>query len=139
MNRYLFDTNILSETTRKKPNPDVVKWLKTVPISSSYISVLTIGELRKGIDKVADPKKKINLLSWLEQKVLTQFNDQILNINVEVADRWGRMCAEVNQPLPGIDSLLAATALHFDMTLVTRNLKDFNIPSLQVFNPWELH
>lgn len=138
MNRYLFDTNIISEAVKTNPNPRVIDWLKSIPISSSYISVLTIGELRKGIEKLVDSRSRAFLIQWLEIKILQQFGDHILAIDIEVADRWGRLCAEVTRPLPGIDSLLAATALHFDMTLVTRNLKDFPIPGLQILNPWEL-
>ena len=138
MNRYLFDTNIISETVRAKPNANVVNWLKSIPLSSSYISVLTVGELRKGVEKVMDAKRKGKLLHWLEGHVVKQFGDHIVDIDMNVADRWGRLCAESPRPLPGIDSLLAATALYLDMTLVTRNLKDFDIPGLDIINPWTL-
>lgn len=138
MNHYLFDTNILSETIKKKPDQSVVDWLDNISVFHSYISVLSIGEIRKGIEKIQDSRRKMTLLQWLENHILKTFGDHILPIDIDIADRWGRLCAEAKRPLPGIDSLLAATALHHDMVLVTRNHKDFTVPGLQVFNPWEL-
>ncbi len=135
---YLIDTNILSELTKEKPNQSVIKWFKSIPDDEIYISVLTLGEIRKGIETVKNARKKEKLRAWLEHELPDWFGENILSINKEVADRWGRLLAELNRSLPAIDSLIAATALHYDFALVTRNTKDFDYPALEIINPWKL-
>ncbi len=134
---YLIDTNVLSELKKRQPHPAVVQWFDERPPSALYLSVLTLGELRKGIEAITDPARKPRYLDWLENDLPQYFSGRILPVDVQVADRWGRMCASVSRPLPAIDSLLAATALAYNMTLVTRNLRDFSLPEVGVFNPWE--
>lgn len=135
---YLIDTNVISELVNHKPNLQVTHWFQCIPIQTIFLSVLTTGEIRKGIEKVKDLKRKKKLLMWLEQDLPTLFHSRILDISIEVADRWGRLQAEVKRTLPAIDSLIAATALHHDMTLVTRNTAGFmHCPGIQCFNPWE--
>lgn len=134
---YLIDTNALSETIRPKANKSLLNWLESTNPESLYISVLTLGEIRKGIQKCPDDKRKAKLRLWLENKITDWFSGRILTVDLAIADRWGRLQAEANRPVSIIDSLLAATALHHDLTLVTRNTKDFNFPGLEVFNPWE--
>ncbi len=134
---YLLDTNVLSELVRVKPNKNVINWFKSIPNESLYISVLVLGEIRKGIEQVSDEHKKAKLRIWLEQELPAWFGNRIKSIDTEVADRWGRLQAEMKRPLPAIDSLIAATALHFDLTVVTRNQADFSYPSLMVINPWD--
>jgi predicted nucleic acid-binding protein len=107
------------------------------PSSSLYLSVLTIGELRKGIDALPDGDRKCRLLDWLETDIPAFFTGRILPVDAAVADRWGRLLAQVGRPLPAIDSLLAATALTHGLTLLTRNLKDFRHPDLPVIDPWK--
>ena len=107
-----------------------------MPNESLYLSVLTFGEIRKGVEGIKDNKHKEKLRLWLEIELLAWFNDRIKPIDIQVVDRWGRLQAEIKRPVPVIDSLLAATALHFDFALVTRNNKDFAYPSLEVINPW---
>ena len=133
---YLLDTNILSELVKPKPNNNVTQWFSNIPSETLHISVLTIGEIRKGIEKVKDKKRKEKLRLWLEQDIMNWFEERIINIDFQIAERWGRLLNEVNRPVPAIDSLLAATALSHDLRLVTRNEKDFNYPSLIVVNPW---
>jgi len=133
---YLLDTNVLSEVRRRDPVPKVVRWLGDRPASTLYLSVLTIGELRKGIESVADGDRKLRLLDWLEVELSSYFAGRILPIDAAVADRWGRLLAQAGRPLPAIDSLLAATALVHGLTLVTRNLRDFQHAGLQTFDPW---
>jgi predicted nucleic acid-binding protein len=101
-----------------------------------YLSVLTLGELRKGIDGLTESDKKRKLLDWLEIDLPAYFAGRILPIDVQVSDRWGRLVAKLGRPLPAIDSLLAATALQHGLTMVTRNLKDFDVPELLVLDPW---
>lgn len=134
---YLLDTNVLSELARRKPHEKVADWFSRIPRNLLYISVLTIGEIRKGIEDVKDAERKERLFLWLEIDVREWFGKRILETTLEVADRWGRLQSEMKRPIPAIDSLIAATALHHDLTLVTRNTRDFTYPSLQLINPWE--
>lgn len=135
---YLLDTNVISELVRPQPNKHVVAWFENIPNEVLYVSVLTLGEIRKGIEKIQDGEKKETLRLWLEHTLPTWFEDRILDINIEVADRWGRLQHELARPLPAIDSLLAATALHYDLRLITRNTKDFQYPQLNTTNPWQI-
>ncbi len=133
---YLLDTNVLSELRRKVPNPSVVKWFSSRPASTLYLSVLTLGELRKGIENLADESRRLSLLDWIEVGLASFFIGRILPVDLPVAERWGRLLAQAGRPLPAIDSLLAATALQHDLQLVTRNQRDFELAGLQVINPW---
>lgn len=133
---YLLDTNVLSELRRKVPHPGVVDWFSNRPATTLYLSVLTIGELRKGIETLVDASLRLALLDWLEADLPHFFIGRILPVDLAVADRWGRLVAQAGRPLPAIDSLLAATALQHGLHLVTRNQRDFELPGLQVINPW---
>lgn len=135
---YLLDTNIICELVNKNPQAEVVDWINQIPGHSLFLSVLTLGEIRKGVDKIADQKRKQKILLWLENELPKTFHNRVLPISRKIADRWGRLQHMAKRPLPAIDSLLAATALHHDMTLVTRNTKDFqNISGLEIINPWK--
>ncbi len=134
---YLIDTNVLSELRRKEPNPRVVAWFEERPATTLYISVLTLGEIQKGIEALGKSKRKLKLLDWLETELPAFFSGRILPIDEEVADRWGRLLAAAGRPLPAIDSLLAATALTHGLALVTRNVDDFPHPDLEIIDPWE--
>ena len=133
---YLLDTNVLSELVRPKPDKNVLRWIETLPNEVLYLSVLTLGEIYKGIENVKEQGRKEKLRLWLEIELPEWFEDRILVIDHQIAARWGRLQQEMRRPLPAIDSLIAATALHFDLRLVTRNTEDFQYPSLQVINPW---
>ena len=133
---YLIDTNVLSEIRRKAPDANVVKWVNSRPSTSLYLSVLTLGELRKGIDSLADTKRRMKLVDWLETELPLFFAGRILAIDEGVADHWGRLLAEAGRTIPAIDSLLGATASHHGLTMVTRNSKDFKNLGLDVLNPW---
>ena len=133
---YLIDTNVLSELRRKLPHPGVSAWFAQRPASSLYLSVLTLGELRKGIDGVNDEARKLALSDWLNTDLSVFFLGRVLSIDEQVADRWGQLVAAAGRPLPAIDSLLAATALVHRLTVVTRNAKDFEGLGLAVINPW---
>jgi toxin FitB len=133
---YLLDTNIVSETVRRNPNKAVITWLDHLPGEALYVSVLTLGEIRKGIEALADRKRREKLRLWLEHELPAWFEERVLSIDLAVADRWGRLLAEVGRPVPTIDSLLAVTALHHELRLVTRNSGDFKYPGLEVINPF---
>ena len=133
---YLLDTNVLSELRRKTPNAGVVAWFAQRPASTLFLSVLTLGELRKGMESMLDANRKMTLLDWLEADLPIFFTGRILAIDTQIADRWGRMVAAAKRPVPAIDSLLAATAAHHDLHLVTRNTRDFTDFGIDVINPW---
>ncbi len=133
---YLIDTNVISELARARPEARVVEWFESTPGSALFLSVLTLGELRKGVERLPDASRRERLRLWLEVDLPAWFGDQLLPVDAAVADRWGRLLAEAARPLPAVDSLLAATALHHDLRLVTRNERDFVYPGLDVVNPW---
>ena len=138
--RYLFDTNTISEALKPTPNPSVIEWLDNAPTEATYISVLTLGEVRKGIERLAIGTRHHRLRRWLEVDLLEQFEHRILPIDLEVADRWGRLIAQqAGTPRPPIDCLLAATALAHGLTLVTRDTDLVGIPGLEIFNPWAVN
>ncbi|OYY74444.1 MAG: VapC toxin family PIN domain ribonuclease [Gammaproteobacteria bacterium 28-57-27] len=133
---YLIDTNVISELRRKSPDSGVVDWFSVRPSSALYLSVLSLGEIRKGVEGVTDEARRLALLDWLETDVPRFFTGRLLDIDAAVADRWGRLQAMAKRPLPSIDSLLAATALEHDLILVTRNVRDFAGLPVQIVNPW---
>jgi len=114
----------------------VVEWFSRRPASTLYLSVLTLGELRKGIEGVAEAERRMALTDWLETDLPGFFAGRILPIDVQVADRWGRLVAAAGRPLPAIDSLLGATAAQHGLSMVTRNTRDFADLGLDVINPW---
>ena len=134
---YLLDTNVVSETVRNQPNRLVIEWLDQIPAQALFVSVLTLGEIRKGIEGLTDKKRREKLRIWLEHDLTDWFEVRVLPVDIAVADRWGRLVAEAGRPVPTIDSLLAATALHHELRLVTRNASDFLYPGLEVINPWQ--
>ena len=133
---YLVDTNALSELRRKSPHPRVAEWFASRPATTLYISVLTLGEVRKGIEVLADRERRLRLIDWLEVALPSFFVGRILPIDAAVADRWGRLVAAARRPMPAVDSLLAATAIEHDLELVTRNARDFDGMPVQVIDPW---
>ena len=134
---YLLDTNVISELARREPHPAVVAWFQSIPNTALHLSVLSIGEIRKGAESVKDPKHRERLRLWLENALPAWFEDRLLAIDVDICDRWGRLLAAEGRPLPAIDSLLAATALHHELRVVTRNVADFNFGGVEVLNPWD--
>lgn len=138
--KYLLDTNVISELVAKSPNPQVTNWIDSLDQNSIYLSVITIGELRKGIEKLADSTRKATLNSWLKDDLLVRFAGHILILDVAVMVRWGELTGQlerVGRPLPAIDSMIAALAIHHSCTLVTRNQEDFKGIGLNIINPWK--
>jgi len=136
---YLIDTCCISELVKKKPNPNVLKWFADQDELSMYLSVITFGELRKGIEKLSDSKKKKELNQWVKEDLNHRFKNRVLNINMEEVNRWGKILATAEKngkPLPAIDSLIAATAQVHDLTVVTRNTQDMEGSGVEVINPW---
>ena len=133
---YLLDTNMLSELRKKTPNAGVVEWFAQRPASTLFLSVLTLGELRKGVEGVKDVTRRRALLDWLDTDLPAFFTGRILSVDAPVADRWGRMLAAACRPVPAIDSLLAATAIHHGLSIVSRNVRDLAGLGLDVIDPW---
>lgn len=133
---YLVDTNILSELRRREPNPGVTNWITGRLPAGLYISVLSLGEIRRGIESLPQGDRKSRLADWLEMELPAFFGEHVLPVDDRVADRWGRLVSQVGRPVPAIDSLLAATALQHGLVLVTRNVRDFEYPGLEIINPW---
>ena len=134
---YLVDTNVISEIVRTKPDANVLQWFENIPTDALHMSVLSLGEIRKGIEGIKDYSRREKLRIWLEIELPEWFGNRIINIDISIVDRWGRLNNEMKRPLPVIDSLIAATALHHELRLVTRNEQDFNYPALEVVNPWK--
>ncbi|MES2204363.1 MAG: type II toxin-antitoxin system VapC family toxin [Pseudomonadota bacterium] len=134
---YLIDTNIILELVKPKPNAQVVTFISTLPPTDIYISTLIWGELYKGIETLMPSKKKTQLYSWLNNDLAAWFKNQILVVDVAVAERWAHLLIAAKRSLPVVDSLIAATALQHNAILLTRNKKDFKYPELRVINPFE--
>ena len=140
MSGFLLDTNIISELIKPKPEPRLVTWLSGTDETLLYLSVLTLGEIRKGIEALKQPARRVQLETWLDSELRLRFSGRILTVDDDVADRWGVIvgrAAARKIALPVIDGLLVATALHYNLTLVTRNSKDVVGTEVSVFNPWE--
>ena len=140
MSGFLLDANCISEAVRVRPDPNVENWVRAVDQDLLYLSVLTLGEIRKGLAGLAQGKRRTRLETWLEVELQVRFSGRILSIDAGVADRWGLLEADAKRkgkPLSTIDGLLAATAVHHNLTIVTRNVADFNGISVPVLNPWE--
>lgn len=133
---YLLDTNVLSELVKPKPHPNVLAWFAATPDEALHVSVITLGELRSGVERMTDGKRRERVRVWLEQTLADWLGDRALPVSLAVADRWGRLTASAKRPLPAIDSLLAATALAHGLRIVTRNVRDFVLPGVEVIDPW---
>lgn len=136
---FLLDTNVISELVKRRPETKVTTWISAVDEDLLYLSVLTLGEIRKGIASLPASRRRASLEAWLDHDLALRFSGRILPIAHAVADRWGRISAEVaarKMVLPVIDGLLAATAVHHNLTLVTRNSSDIEPTGVPVFNPW---
>jgi predicted nucleic acid-binding protein len=135
---YLLDTNVISELVKPSPNKAVLKWIDTVDSRNLYLSVITIGEIRKGIAGILDSKRQKKISQWLENELPDYFEDRIITIDIKIADIWGQIQSlKKGYTLPAIDGLIAATAKVHNLILVTRNKKDFNHAPIQIVNPWE--
>ena len=139
MSGFLLDTNIISELVKPRPDPYVVRWVDATDESLLYLSVLTLGEIRRGIASLMQSRPRATLQAWLDKDLRARFQQRILDIDEDVADRWGLLAAAARDngmTLPVIDGLLAATALEHNLTLVTRDVGQIPSMGVTVFNPW---
>lgn len=137
---FLLDTCALSDPTHPRPNSGLRKWFENTPESATYISVLSIGEIRKGLERLETSPKAARIGAWLDHKLMPRFDRRLLDVDLEVCNVWGSVCGNLSRrgrPQPVIDSLIAATALVHGLTLVTRNVKDFADFDIKVVNPWK--
>jgi predicted nucleic acid-binding protein len=139
---YLLDTCVLSEYVKKRPDETVIGWLDEQEKESLFISVLSVGELKKGAIKIANtqPERYQKLWKWI-QAIESRFSDKIISLDHNIINRWAKICGRSEakgQKLPIMDSLIAATAYEYDLVIVSRNVTDFRFSSVRVFSPWNL-
>ncbi len=132
---WLVDTNVISELSRKAPDAKVSQWLLDHQ-EQIYLSVLTVGELEKGLAKIVDPTRRARLQRWIREEVAEWFEGRLLPVDQTVAIRWGQLVGSLRDPLPAIHTLIAATALTHGLTVVTRNTNDLVRTGVALFNPW---
>ncbi len=136
---YLLDTCLISEMVSKQPSQQVLDWLDAQVPESLFISMITIGEIAKGISKMPSSKRKESLITWLNENLPNRFKHRILSIDFSTMVLWGNLVGQLEQngrPLPAMDSLIAAIALQNSLSLVTRNEKDFAGTGVVIVNPW---
>ena len=137
---YLLDTCVISELVAQRPNPNVVEYVDALDPDAVYLSVITIGEITKGIEKLPKSKRKRELQTWLREDLLIRFDGKIISLDTEVLVEWGILAARLEvsgRIMPAMDSLIAATVLVHQLTLVTRNVDDFEGAGVDIVNPWE--
>jgi toxin FitB len=136
---HVLDTNVISELVARQPNQDVVDWLDSLDPSTVYLTVITIGEIRKGIEKLPPSPRRDTVKAWLETDLLLRFQGRILEITTEVMLVWGELTGRLERegkPIAAIDSLIAAITLQGNYRLVTRSDSDFQHTGVTVINPW---
>jgi tRNA(fMet)-specific endonuclease VapC len=137
--KYLLDTCVISELVAKQPKSSVVEFVDSLDPDDVHLSVITIGEIAKGIEKLPKSKRKQELQTWLTEDLLIRFDGKIIPLDTDVLLEWGRLTAKLEslgKTIPAIDSLIAATVLARQFTLVTRNVDDFEGTGAKIFNPW---
>jgi predicted nucleic acid-binding protein len=136
---WLLDTCVVSELVRPRPKASVVSWVRERDEDELFLSVITIGELKKGIAKLPESPKRVTLEQWVRRELAEWFRGRLLAIDSGVVARWGAIVGASEargQPLAVIDSLIAATSLQHDLTVVTRNTDDLERCGTRCFNPW---
>ena len=139
--KYLLDTCVISELVTKAPNPHVVRFIDSLEPDNVFLSVITIGEIVKGIEKLPTSKRKRNLHTWLQEDLLIRFDDKIFSLDINILTEWGKLTARAEtagKPMSAIDSLIAATVLAYELALITRNVGDFESAGIEIINPWKL-
>ena len=136
---FLLDTNVVSEWVKSRPNSALVAWLATVDEDRVFISVVTLAELRYGIERMAAGRRRHRLEEWLRDALPVRFEGRVLPVDGVVADAWGKVAARseaVGRPISAMDAFIAATAETHGLTLVTRNTSDFESAVNALVNPW---
>ena len=137
--KYLLDTCVISEVIKPRPDENVISWMQSQNEDSLYLSVLTFGEIEKGIEKAPDGTKKRNLQLWVEEDLKKRFEGRIIPIDLDVSVQWGAIqgAAELSgNPMPAIDGLIAVSGLVHNCIIVTRNISDMEKSLAELLNPW---
>jgi toxin FitB len=140
MKGFLLDTNIPSEMTRRHPESRVSRWLDDADDDQLYFSVVSLGEILRGVTVLRESKRRSQLQQWLDETLRPWFQGRILPVDEPIAERWGVLAGQrqlIGRPLKVADGFIAATALEHDLTVVTRNVEDFDGLGVGIFNPWE--
>ncbi len=137
---YLLDTCVISEFTRRQPNQSVIDWMNSVDEEKLFISVITVGEIQRSIERLPNSHRKTELLVWMNNGLLQRFSVRMIDIDAPTMFMWGSLRARLEtagQPMSLMDSLIAASALQNNLIVATRNIADFLSSGVQVINPWE--
>jgi len=136
---FLLDTNVVSEPTKPQPDSGVIDWLAEADEDHVFLSVVTLAELRHGVERLDAGARRSRLDRWLTDELPIRFEGRLLQIDLEIADAWGRIMARAQRggrPMAVMDAFIAATALRHGLTLVTRNVRDFEGTGVLLCNPW---
>lgn len=136
---FLLDTCVVSELFRSVPESRVVEWYEATAPRALFVSALTLGEIRKGVEKLGSGPRRDRIRAWLEIEFPGWFDGRILPVDAAVADEWGRLAARAARTLPMVDSLIAATALCHRLSVATRNVADFAPTGVAIVNPWAMN
>jgi toxin FitB len=138
---FLLDTNLVSEWTKARPDPGVIGWLADADEDRVFVSVITLAELRHGVERLAAGRRRKRLNEWIEHELLSRFDQRILPIDPATAEAWGRIVAHreaLGRPIGAMDAFIAATAQVHKLTLATRNQADFQSSVDSIVNPWSI-
>lgn len=136
---FLLDTNVVSEWVKREPDRGVITWLAEVDEDRVFLSVVTLAEIRHGVDRLPRGARRTRLDAWLRDEVPVRFEGRLLTVDEKVADSWGEVVARrevAGQPIGVMDAFIAATAIVHALTLVTRNERDFKGTVEEIVNPW---
>lgn len=137
---YLLDTCVLSEFTHQQPYEKVIRWVDSMDEEKIFISVITIGEIQRGIERLLESQRKTGLSVWMNNRLIERFDQRIIPLDTQTMLIWGSLSVRMEnagRPMPVMDSLIAATALQHSLIIATRNVSDFLPCGVQVINPWE--
>lgn len=136
---FLLDTNVISEGAKPRPDVGVMDWLASIDEEQLHLSIVSVAELRHGIERLDAGRRKTALELWLTQQLPARFDSRLMPVDAEIADAWGRIVAAAQaagRPIGAMDAFVAATAKQHQLTLVTRNIADFEATGIRLFNPW---
>ena len=137
---YLLDTCVLSEITRRKPETKIIRWMDSIDEEMLFLSVITIGEIQRGIERLPESHRKMELLVWMNSDLVKRFGQRILPLDTQTMFLWESLTARMEgsgQPMPVMDSLIVATAMQHNLIVATRNVADYLPCGVQLINPWE--